>query len=178
MAIIMGQLKYNTSDINKILDGRYHSPIQDVVGSDWTVGSPLALLAETPVVFQCNGAIRNKKTFPDHITNIWNTSTNIATFSEFLNTPEIVANVNMTLDPSASSEGILTTSVWVNEDVPILIKSTNVHFKGDIEKVTALLTFYAGEETGFDVKNKGVFFTVESSLGTLAYDMSVEIYRT
>lgn len=174
----MGQVNFTTDEINKLLDGRYHSPIQDVVGDLWTVGSPLPLLAGTPVEFQCNGNIRNKKILPDHITNIWDTTTNRATFENFLNTPEIVANVSMVIDPSASSEGYLTVGVWVDEDTPILIKSTNIYFKGDIEKVTALLTFYAGDETGFDVKNKGVFFTIESTLAASVYDMSLEIYRT
>lgn len=174
----MGQIPFSTAEVTKIIDGRLHSPIQDCVGDNWTVSSPLALLAETPVVFQCNCNLRNNKILPTHITNIWDGTTNIATFENFLNTPEIVANVNMIIDPSASSEGILTVSAWVNETIPILIKSVNATYKGDTEKITALLTFYAGSEPGFDVKNKGVYFTIESSSGALAYDMSIEIYRT
>jgi len=172
------QLDFSADEINKTIGGRLYSPIQDVVGTDYTVGIPLTMTGGSEYPFACNGVTRNFKNLPSHITNMWDTVSNKTVLNEFLDTPEIVANLSFMIDPAASKEGIVTISAYVNETVPLLIKSINVHFKGDIEKLTGLLTFYTGSETGFDIKNKGVIFTVESSLGAEIYDTSIEIYRT
>ena len=148
------QLDFSADEINKTIGGRLYSPIQDVVGNNYTSAATLPLLPNTEVNFLCNGAIRNFKNLPSHITNMWDTVNNKTVLTEFQDTPEIVANVSFMIDPSASSEGIVTISAYVNEAVPLLIKSTNVHFKGITEKLTGLLTFYAGSETGFDNKTK------------------------
>jgi len=171
-------LPWTGAEVQKIIDGRLHSPIQDVVGDNYTVGSPLAVSASTEYDFVSNGNVRNFKVFPDHITNIWDTSTNIATFSGFENTPEIVANVSFMWDPDVAAAGIMTVKVYVNETSPILIKETNIDYKATTGKLTGLLTFYAGDVTGFDVKNKGVSFKIESSAAGNLYDPSIEIYRT
>ena len=172
------QLPFTGAEVQKILDGRYHSPIHDIVGDDWTVGVPLAVSATTEYTFMCNGNTRNFKNLPDHITNIWNTSTGIATFEDFLDTPEMVSNVQFTFDPSVASAGILTLRVYVNETVPLVVKEYTVPYKASTERYTILATFYIGDSTGFDVKNKGVFFTVEATGAGSLYEPSIEIYRT
>lgn len=172
------QSKYNITEIDMLLDGRYHSPIQDLVGNDYTIGSRLSMTADNEYTFLCNGSIRNFKSFPDHITNIWNTSTNIATFPDFMNTVEIVANVSFNFAPSAAAAGILTLTPYVNEDTPIAIKNYTASFKAIDNRYTILATFYTGDDTGFDVKNKGVFFTISSSANGEMYNPSIEIYRT
>jgi hypothetical protein len=172
------QLPFTATQITKILDGRLHSPIQDVVGDNWTVGVPLEMTAGVEYDFEVNGNTRNFSILPDHITMIWNTSTNIATFSEFLNTPEIVANVQFTFNPDTAADGQITVRVYVNETSPILIKEVVYPYKAVTESYTALLTFYAGDSTGFDVKNKGVYFTVEATGNGDMYDPAIEIYRT
>lgn len=172
------QLPFTGQEVKRILDARLHSPVQDVVGDNWTSGSPLAVTGGTEYTFQCNGNTRLFSVLPDHITSIWNTSTNIASFSEFDNTPEMVANVQFTFNPTASSSGILTLRVYVNETSPIIMKDYTIPFKGTTEQYTILSTFYAGDFTGFDVKNKGVYFTIESTLDGSLYDPAIEIYRT
>lgn len=174
----MGTIPFTTADITKVIDGRLHSPIQDCVGDNYTVGSPMALTGGVEADFEVNCNTRNFKILPAHITNMWNELTNIATFSEFENTPEIVANVGFIFDPSVAAAGIITVSVYVNETVPLLIKSTNIDYKSTPERVNALLTFYAGDATDFDVKNKGVIFKVESDANGSLYDTSIELYRT
>ena len=172
------QLPFTGDEVKKVLDGRYNSPIQDCVGDNYTVGSPLAMIGGSEYNFVCNGNTSNFKKFPEHITSIWDTATNIATFSEFLDTPEIVANVQFTFNPSSSSSGTITVMAYVNETVPIEIKSVVIPYKATATRSTGLITFYAGDATGFDVKNKGVFFTVESSGDGNLYDVALEIYRT
>jgi hypothetical protein len=174
----MGQLTLTTAEVEKVLDGRYHSAIQDCVGDDYTIGVPLVMTGGTEYPFTVNCNSRDFKVFPAHITNIWNSTTNIATFSEFLNTPEMVANVSFVFDPAISAAGKITISLYVNETVPILIKETTINYKASPEKVTGILTFYAGDAVGFDVKNKGVFFRVTSDANGDLYDPSIEIYRT
>lgn len=174
----MGQIPYTTAEFIKIVQGREHSPIQDIVGNDYTDVSRLTVLADTEYDFICNGSIRNFKIFPEHVTNIWDTSTNKATFAELVNTPEIVANVQFNFDPSAASAGILTLKVYVNEDIPLLMKSYTIGYKAVDNRYTILATFYAGDAVGFDVKNKGVCFKIESTANGELYDPAIEIYRT
>ena len=54
-----------------------------------------------------------------------------------------------------------------------------VSFKGtDYEKMGDLFSFYLGEETEYDVKNKGVYFTFEFSLSGTMIDQGMFIYLT
>ena len=76
----MGNLPFTTAEITKILDGRLHSPIQDVVDSVDTSISKKTIAADTQYTFTSDGLVRNHKVLPSHITNIWNTTTDIATF--------------------------------------------------------------------------------------------------
>lgn len=163
---------------SRVLDGRLYSPIQDVVGDNYTTSSRLSMTAGVEYPFVCNGNVREFKNFPSHITNIWDKVNNKATFAEFEDTPEMVANVSFIIDPLVSAQGVVTVRVYVDETVALEFKSDNKVFKGSSEKITSLLTFYTGSETGFDVKNKGVKFTVESSANAELFDPSIEIYRT
>lgn len=174
----MALLNFTTADINKILAEQYQTPIQDCVGNNYTSGLPLTMSANTEYLFVSNGATRNQKYLPSHITNIWDTSTNKATFAQFVNIPEMVANVQFTFAPSNAQAGTLTLNVYVNETVPILMKSYTVAYKGSAQKYTILSSFYAGSETGFDVKNNGVFFKVSASGNGSLYDTSIEIFKT
>lgn len=172
------KLPFTAATITKILDGRLHSPIQDVVGDNYTIGSPLVMAAGTEYDFECNGNTRVFEVLPDHITGIWNTTTNIATFSEFENTPEIVANVQFVFDPTVAAAGIITVRSYVNETSPIVMKEVTVPYKALVENYNLLITFYAGDAVGFDVKNKGVYFTVEASGAGDFYNTAIELYRT
>lgn len=164
--------------INSTLNGRYYNPIEDIVGDNYSSGSPLSMSASTEYDFVCNGNTRLYQNFPSHITHIWNTSTNIAVFDEFLDTPEMVANVSFYWSPASANAGTIIVDCYVNETVPILIKEAIVNYKATAGKITAIITFYAGDTAGFDVKNKGVFFKITPSSAGDFYDPSLEIYRT
>lgn len=170
--------KFTGEETDKIIDGRYHSPIDDCVGDDWTIGSPLVASAGVEYDFVCNGNIRHFKVFPDHITKMWDTTLNIATFSEFLNTPEIVSTPQFTFAPTVAAAGTITVRAYVNEDTPLVIKEIVIPYKATVTDVSALLTYYAGDAVGFDVKNKGTKFTIEFSGAGNVYNNSIENYRT
>lgn len=170
----MGVLDFKTLEINRILDGRLHSPIQDCVGDN----TAFAMTAGVEYDFECNCATRDEKILPSHITNMWDGVNNVATFSEFDNTPMIVSTVSFYFAPSAASPGKMTISAYVNEDTPLLIESVTVNFKAVAERTSALLTYYAGDDTGFDVKNKGVIFKVESDTDGTFSQPAILTYRT
>lgn len=136
------------------------------------------MAADTPYRFRCNGAVRNVKHFPEHITNLWDTANDLTEFTELLDTPQMVLNVRFTFIPAINAAGIVTIQPYVNETVPIMFKSVNVSFKANTAEVFGLITIYTGSETGFDIKNKGVYFEISASAAGQAYDPTIEIYRT
>lgn len=175
----MANLDFTADQINKVIGGRLHSPIEDCVGNDWTSGVPLAMAAETEYRFVCNAAILDSKVFPTHVTKIWDSTLNLATFSEMLNTPMIVSNPQFVFSPTVAAAGIITIRTYVNETVPIQLGNPiTFPYKATAERVSALITYYAGDSTGFDIKNKGVYFTIEASAAGSAYDPAIINYRT
>jgi hypothetical protein len=172
------QLPFTGAQIQKILDEQYMTPLQDVTGDDYTVGAPLAVSASTEYDFTCNGNIRNFTNLPAHVTSLWNTSTSICLGAELLDTPVLVLTVRFKFDPTVAAAGNITVNPYVNETVPIKFKPVTVPYKATLTAVSALVTIYLGDETGFDVKNKGIFFKFESTGAGEMYDPSIEIYRT
>ena len=174
----MANLKFTANQIDQILDEQYKTPLQDVSGDNYTSGSPLAMSADTEYDFVCNGNVRNFTNFPEHVTSLWDTTNDICVPDELLDTPVLVFTVRFKFDPTVAAAGTITVNPYVNETVPIKFKPVTVPYKATLTDVSALVTIYLGEETGFDVKNKGVFFKFEASGAGDMYDSSIEIYRT
>ena len=149
----MGQIPFTTDDVSKILEGRYTNPLHDLSGDDYTTASRLTMLADTDYDFVCNGNVRNFKNLPSYVTTLWNTSTNLTTFGELLDTPVMVITVRFKFDPTVAAAGIITVNPYVNETVPVKFKPVSVPYKASLTDVSALVTIYVGSETGFDVKN-------------------------
>ena len=170
--------KFTGNQIDTILDEQYKSPLQDVIGDDYTTSSRLSMVAGTEYSFVCNGNVRNFTNLPDHVTSLWHTTNNICVPSELLDTPVLVFTVRFTFNPTVAAAGIVTLHPYVNETVPVEFKPVNVPYKASEARVSALVTIYLGEETGFDVKNKGVFFKVSTSGAGELYDPNIEIYKT
>jgi len=173
-------LPFTGDEVCKVIDGRFHSPLQDLAGDDYTsgVGERLEVAASTEYDFTCNGAVRNFIEMPSHIASLWNTSTSLFLAPDFLDTPVIVFTVRFKFDPTVSAAGIMTINPYVNETVPIKFKPVSVPYKGALTDVSALVTIYLGSEIGFAVKSKGVFFRFESTGAGEMYDPQIEIYRT
>lgn len=165
-------------EASKVLDGREHSPIHELEGDDYTIDSRFTMSAGVENDFVCNGNIKDYKIMPDHVTKLWETTLNIATFETMMNTPMIVVDVGFIFDPDSSSAGVVTLRVYANETVPVFLKAVTVPYKAVADEMTALITFPAEDTVGRDVKNKGVKFTIESSGAGTGYDPKITIYRT
>ena len=115
--------KYTGTQIDNLLDGRYHNFIQSIQDTLHTVGSPQVITADTPVKYTNNGGIPVKVIAPDYITSRWDTTNNKIAFPEEMNTPVYVGEVGFTFDPSVAAEGTATIKVYIDDDTPKLIKT-------------------------------------------------------
>ena len=172
------QITQTGAMLQKVINENEHTPIQDIVGNNYTTSSRLSMTANTEYNFVCNGVVRNNLSLPIHISKLWDTTTNLGVFTDLVNTKMIVATPKFIFAPSTASAGFITVRAYVNETVPIEIDAKVVDYKAVAETVSQLLTFYTGNATGFDVKNKGVFFTVEADQNGELYDTSLVIYQT
>ena len=170
------QLNITGNTLSKLIDSYYHPPHQDVVDGLHTVSSPQSITGGAETTFTNNGSVRNYSALPDHITNIWNTSTNVAAFSEEMNEPIYVARLELTIDPA--TVGNFDFKMYVNDSSPKLIQTVTVPYKNAIGRISAIFTFYLGTETGYDVKNDGVYFTITPSGNADIYDKTILLYRT
>ena len=171
-------LDVTAEQLNKIINGRHHSPIQDVVGDDYTEASKFTMTAGVASPFLCNGNVRNFKVLPSHVTNMWSTSENKCLFTELDNTPMMVVDMSFMFLPGTASAGHITISAYIDDATSSLITSILIPYKSSLTRASALLTFYLGSDAAFNVKGKGVKFTVQSDSNGEGYDPSIKIYRT
>lgn len=172
----MAKLNITIDKLNKVLDTSEHPSIQDLSDGLHTSASPQSIVGGVETLFTNNGTVRNFTSFPDHMTSIWNTSTNIASFHEEINTPIYVIRVEMTIDPSTT--GTIDFKLYINDTSPKLIQTSTISHKNEIYRVSTIFTFYLGEESGYDVKNDGVYLTFTPSGAINVYDKTILIYRT
>jgi hypothetical protein len=170
----MGQISLTTTEVEKVLTGRYHSFIQDIADST----APQAVLADTEYLFTVDGLARNAVVAPDYITSRWDATNNKFAVPEELNTPTYVADLSFTFTPDVSSAGTVIIRVYIDDTVPKQIRSSTRDYKGDPESINTILTWYLGEEAGYDAKNDGVYFTVEFAVAGSISSKGVVIYRT
>lgn len=170
------QLNVSGTALDKLLDSSEHPAWQDVVDGLHTSSSPQEITGGSETTFTNNGSVRNETSFPDHITELWDTTNSIAHFEEELNAPVYVARLEFTIDPQAT--GTVDFKMYVNDDTPKLLQTTTVSYKNAIDRVSSLFTFYLGDAAGYDVKNDGVYFTITPSSDVDIYDKTLLIYRT
>lgn len=172
-------MAYTKTQVDDMMDRNLNPFRQDVVDGAHTVGSPQAIVANTPVRFSSDGAIRNDAKGPAYFTNRWDTVNNKMTASSEYDGPVYVADLSWTFDPSSAASGNVTITVWIDDATPKLIGTTTKSFKGPTASADgAVLTWYWGEETGYDAKNDGVYFELEFDEGGSLYDKSLVIYNT
>lgn len=174
----MGKVKFTTAEIEKVLDGRYNSFRQDAVDGEHTVGSPQAISASTPVRYSVDGAVRNDTTSPTHITDRWDVVNDKITMATALDHPVYVAQFAFTYDPNAAAAGIVTIRTYIDDTVPKLINTNSTDYKSVTSVEGMLVTWYFGEDTGYDAKNDGVYFEIEFSAAGSLYGKAITIYRT
>lgn len=131
-----------------------------------------------------NGGLSNEVTSPTYFTDRWDTTNfKISAITE-LDTPTFVNDVSFTFDPTIASPGLLTVRVYIDESgtqdfsTDPLIRSYTADYKGTPEPISIVCTWFFGESVGFDAKNNGVYFTIESENAGDLYDTFFAIYRT
>ena len=174
----MGQVKFTTAEIEAVLDGRYNSFRQDLVDGEHTIGSPQVISASTPVRYSVDGALRNEFTAPSHITDRWDTVNSKIAMSTALDHPVYVAQFAFTFSPTVSAAGILTVRTYIDDTVPKLINTISTDYKSTTSVEGILVTWYFGEDPGYDAKNDGVYFEIEFGASGSLYNKAITVYRT
>lgn len=173
------QIKQSAADLEKAIDGLIHPFRQDIQDGTHTVGSPQTITASTEYRITIDGAVRNDKTGPTHITDEWDTSENKISFPTELNSPIYVGDLSFTFDPSTGGVGSGRLRVYIDDDTPKLIRTYPFTYYGpSAGRVNVVSTWYLGTTTGYDAKNDGVYFTVEFDDNGTLYNKAAVIYRT
>ena len=180
----MGTIKLSTligqsqADIIKAINQDIIQPWHDCADSEFRFASSQSISADTEYRFNCNGLVRNVKNLPSHITELWDTSSSKTFLSEVQDAPVYVARVQFNFIPDTSTEGVMQFRAYINEHVPVLIQQIRNTFKKVDSRMEALFAFYVGAESGYDIKNNGLFFAYESSVAGKVYDRGILIYKT
>jgi len=173
----MGTIKFSSEDVEKLLDGRYHSFIQDIHDTVHTIGSPQSITGGNPVLYTNNGGIPIITIAPTYITSRWNVTDNKIAFPDELNTPYYEAEIGFTFDPTAASEGLFTLRVYIDDATPKLIRTVVGSYKKDPEPHSVSVKWYLGNAVGYDAKNDGVYFELEFGGDGILYDKTLIIKR-
>ena len=174
----MGQLSMTTTEVQNTLDARHTPFIQDIGDATHTVGSPQAVLANTEYRLTIDGAARNFVSSPAFFTDRWDDTNDKMTFSTALNTQTFVSDIGFTFDPSGGSAGTGQVRVYVDDASPKVLRTYTFDYKGSPEPVSIVATYYTGTEAGFDVKNDGIYVTVEFESAGDLYNKTMVIYNT
>lgn len=175
----MGVIKFSTVELENVIDGRYHSFVQDIADGQHTVGSPQAITGGVEYPLTIDALERNAVVSPTYITSRWDAVNDKIAFPEELNTPMYTADISFTFDPTVSAAGDAIIRAYIDDSItPKVIRSISHQYKADPESINAILSWYLGEEAGYDAKNDGVYFTVEFEADGVLYNKGAVIYRS
>ena len=167
-------MAYTKTQVDDMLDRCLNPFRQDVIGDD-----TINILVNSETKLLVNGNTRNAVQAPTYMTDRWNTTTSIMKAITEYDHPTYVADLGFVWTPSASSEGIAKVRVYINDAVPKLIRTYTQAYKGDSAlPINTLVTWYWGEEAGYDAKNDGVYFTIEFEHAGTVTAPSAVIYNT
>lgn len=178
----MGDLKFTTATIESVIDGRLNSFRQDI--SDNNIPTPPSVTGGQEFVLVNNGANHNTVGSPAYITSRWDVVDNKIAFPEELDAPTYVVEMGFLFTPSGGSEGSVVLRVYIDTSgtqdfaTDPLIRTVPQSYKGATSIAGLLTTWYLGEESGYDAKNDGVYFTLEFSTDGEISNKSMVIYRT
>ena len=176
---LMGILKFTTTEIENVLDGRLNNFHQDVVDNQTTEPSSNNISADTSIRWTNDGGNRNSTTAPTYMTDRWNTSTDIMKFTAELDSPVYVSDFSFTFHPQTTATGSITFRAYIDDPTtPKLIKTVVKSYKGETAIDGLLLTYYLGSSTGYDLKNDGIYFEIEFDQDGKIWGKSQVTYRT
>lgn len=178
----MGQSKYNVYEADIATAYRLHPPYEDIVDGTYNSTNKLAIIADTEYRLSITTIARIKQNgfgVESGITEMFSVVDDKGVYSEFYNSPIIVDKPNCMFQPTVASAGFCTINVYVDETSPILIDQAVLAYKGSVPtKMATLFSYYLGNEVGFDIKNKGVYFTFSFTHNGDLWDMSLLQYLT
>jgi len=167
-------MAYTKTQVDDMMDRNLNPFRQDVVGDD-----SIIILATSPTKLLVNGNTRNAAKAPSYMTDRWNTTTSIMKAISEYDGPTYVGDIGLVYTPTVpNSEGNLTVRVYINDASPKLIRTYTSRYKGSVIPMNVLTTWYWGEETGYDAKNDGVYFTLEFEHAGTVTAPSIIIYNT
>lgn len=181
MATILG---FTGKEINDVIDGRYNSFRQAIGDSQYTVGSPLAVPANTETLLTNDALLSSDVSAPSYITSRWDATNSKIAMPEELDAPTYVNDITLTFDPTVSAAGKGVIKLYIDESgtrdfsTDPLIRSYDFEYKSVAEAVSIISTWFFGDATGFDAKNNGVYFTIETDANGDLYEIFFSIYRT
>ena len=177
----MGQLTLTTAEIQDMLNRNMTPFRQDVTGSN----SISIAVADTEYLFANNGATRNAVSSPAYMTDRWDTTNYKMTAVSEYDHPTYVGDIGFIWTPDASSEGHYHIRVYIDESGtrnfatdPLIRTYTGTYKGAAAEPRNTIATWYWGDETGYDAKNNGVYFTVEFEHTGDITSPSTVIYNT
>lgn len=177
-------IPFTGAEVVKVIDGRYNSYRQAIGDSQYTEALPLALSANSEVLLTNNASLSNSVTSPAYITSRWNTTSNKIAMPEELDSPTYVNDLTLSFNPSVAAAGKGIIRVYIDESgtrdftSDPLIRSYDFNYKSTVEPVSVVSTWFFGDDTGYDAKNNGIYFTIETDANGDLYEIFFSIYRT
>lgn len=170
----MPQLTLTGTQVQDMLDRSLTPFRQDIIGDD-----TINILANSETKILVNGNTRNDVQAPSYMTDRWDTVTSIMKATSEYDHPTYVGDIGFIWTPGASSEGVATIRVYINDASPKLIRTYRQPYKGaNAEPFNVVSTWYWGTDVGYDAKNDGVYFTIEFEHAGNVTSPSVVIYNT
>ena len=176
----MGQLTFTTAEVEKLLDGRYNN-FRQIVSHSVSV----AVDNTDEFVLPINGlGTFASVVSPDYITSRWDGTNYKFAIPEELDSPNYSAVVSFIFDPDVAAVGEGTLRAYIIGDtVPTpatdnIIYADGFDYKAAPEYVTRNISFFLGSDTGYDAKNKGVYFTIQLDKTGDLTQIYADIHRT
>lgn len=172
-------MAYTKTQVDNMIDRGLNPFRQDVAGDNTIIIS-----AGTETLFAIDGDARNVSAGPAYMTDRWDTASNKMTAVSEYDGPTYVGDLGFIWSPTAESTGVALVRVYIDTSgtrdfsTDPLIRTYTISYKGDSPiPRNAVTTWYWGEETGYDAKNDGIYFTVEFEHAGTITSPSAVIYN-
>jgi len=177
----MGQLTQTFAEVQDMMDRQMTPFRQDIVGTN-----SIEITGGTETLWVNNGLARNAVSAPAYMTDRWSTSNSKMTAITEYDHPTYVSDTGLIFTPDTpNSKGLVTLRIYIDESGtrnfgtdPIIRTYQSDYDSGVTNNVGVISTWYWGEETGYDAKNNGVYFTVEFEHTGDVTSPSTIIYNT
>lgn len=163
----MAKLDFTAAQVNKAIAYRMTPISEDVVDGVYVTGSERAIVADTEYRLTFDSAnyarhATNGFSGLTGITSLYDSTNDVFSYSDVQDTATVMALPNCWFTPSAANAGECLIRMYVNETSPILHDQAIVNYQGTTsEKMGDIFMWYLGDETGYQIKSKGVYFTFE-----------------